>query len=41
VKSFLLNIGRLIISRKMRSGDYAAVMEGISNACWVLVGKLE
>jgi hypothetical protein len=41
VISFLQNIGRFIISRKMRRGGYAAVMEGISNACWVLVGKLE
>jgi hypothetical protein len=41
VKSFLPNTGRFIISRKMRRGGYAACMERKSNACWVLVGKLE
>jgi hypothetical protein len=41
VKSFLLNTGRFIVPRKTRRGGYAAVMEGKSNACWILVGKLE
>jgi hypothetical protein len=41
VKSFLPNIGKFIKSRKMRRGGYAARIEGKSNACWVLVGKLE
>jgi hypothetical protein len=40
VKGFLPNIGRFI-SRKMRRGGYAARMEGKSNACWVIMGKLE